>query len=144
MRINISKEWLKASMDDLKIISRILDMEDLSHMIAFHSQQSIEKSFKALIEYQHKKVPKQHDLIKLQALIKDEFNLENDDLLDTLNELYIDSRYPGELGLLPYGKPSLEDALEFYHFANDIFKTVCRLCNIDEETILNSDNLETK
>ena len=60
MKINISKEWLKASLDDLKVILKIIDMEDLSHMIAFHSQQSIEKSFKALIEYQNKKVPKQH------------------------------------------------------------------------------------
>ena len=50
MKINMPKEWLKASSDDLQIISRIIDIADLSHMIAFHSQQSIEKSFESLAE----------------------------------------------------------------------------------------------
>ena len=135
MKIDISKEWIKASLDDLKIISRIIDMEELSHMIAFHSQQSIEKSFKALIESQNKRVPKQHDLLKLQELIKDKLDINNDDLLDTLNELYIDSRYPGELGLLPYGKPTINDANKFYSFAKSIFSKTCKILNIDENKI---------
>lgn len=135
MKIDISKEWIKASLDDLKIISRIIDMEELSHMIAFHSQQSIEKSFKALIESQNKRVPKQHDLLKLQELIKDKLDINNDDLLDTLNELYIDSRYPGELGLLPYGKPTINDANKFYSFAKSIFSKACKILNIDENKI---------
>lgn len=135
MKIDISKEWIKASLDDLKIISRIIDMEELSHMIAFHSQQSIEKSFKALIESQNKRVPKQHDLLKLQELIKDKLDINNDDLLDTLNELYIDSRYPGELGLLPYGKPTINDANKFYSFAKNIFSKACKILNIDENKI---------
>ncbi|NOQ29807.1 MAG: HEPN domain-containing protein [Helicobacteraceae bacterium] len=137
MKKDISKEWLKASVDDLKIISRIIDMEELSHMIAFHSQQSIEKSFKALLEYQNKRVPKQHDLLKLQELIKSDLNVNNDDLLDTLNELYIDSRYPGELGLLPYGKPTIDDANKFYTFAQDVMSKVCKILNIDENEITN-------
>jgi len=42
-----------------------------------------------------------------------------------LDELYIDSRYPGDMGLLPHGKPSLEDAQEFYDFSLDVLKKVC-------------------
>ncbi len=136
MTINIPKEWLKASKDDLKIISRIIDLEDLSHMIAFHSQQSIEKSFKALIEYKNLKVPKQHDLLKLKELIIQDININDDDLLDTLNELYIDSRYPGDMGLLPYGKPTLEDAKEFYNFAKMIFDKVCEILEIDKRELV--------
>ncbi len=132
MKIDISKEWIKASSDDLKIISKIIEMKELSHMIAFHSQQSIEKSFKALIEYRNQRVPKQHDLLKLQELVKNDLNINNDDLLDTLNELYIDSRYPGELGLLPYGNPTIEDANKFYNFAQEIIYKVCKILNIDE------------
>jgi len=30
-----------------------------------------------------------------------------------LHQLYIDARYPVDFGLLPYGKPSLEDARRF-------------------------------
>jgi HEPN domain-containing protein len=46
----ISEEWLKAAKDDLNVIERILDDEHLTHMVAFHSQQCIEKSLKAIIE----------------------------------------------------------------------------------------------
>jgi len=135
MKIDIPKEWLRAAMDDLKIISKIIDMVDLSHMIAFHSQQSIEKSFKALIEHKGLKVPKQHDLLKLQDMIRIELDFGNDSLLDTLNELYIDSRYPGDMGLLPYGKPTLEDAKEFYEFAKSVFDRVCGILDIDKDEL---------
>lgn len=45
-------------------------------------------------------------------------------MLDKLNKLYIDSRYPSDLGLLPYGKPTLADAKMFYQFAKEIFDKV--------------------
>ena len=41
-----------------------------------------------------------------------------------LDDLYIDSRYPGDLGLLPNGKPTLTDAEEFYEFAKDVYNKV--------------------
>lgn len=135
MKTNISKEWLRASNDDIKIIIKILDDNDLSHMIAFHSQQSIEKSFKALIEYKNIKVPKQHDLLKLREIIAEDMDFTNDDMLDTLNELYIDSRYPGDMGLLPYAKPTLEDAKEFYEFALHIFEKACEILKIDKSKL---------
>ena len=43
---------------------------------------------------------------------------------------YIDSRYPGELGLLPDGKPSLEEAKGFYEFAKNIHETKTQSFNI--------------
>jgi len=92
-------------------------------MVAFHSQQSIEKSFKALLEHHKKKIPKQHDLLRLKELIGPEIATD-DDLLDTLNQLYVDSRYPGDLGLLPYGKPSLDDTRLFYDYAKKLFDEV--------------------
>lgn len=135
MKIDISKEWLKASMDDLKLISKIIDLADLSHMVAFHAQQSVEKSLKALIEYKQLKVPRQHDLLKLQEMTREYLKLNNDDLLDTLNEIYINSRYPSEFGLLPCGKPTLEDAKVFYDFAMMVFDKVCDLLGIDKESL---------
>jgi len=135
MKIDISKEWLKASMDDLKLISKIIDLADLSHMVAFHAQQSVEKSLKALIEYKQLKVPRQHDLLKLQEMTREYLKLNNDDLLDTLNEIYINSRYPSEFGLLPCGKPTLEDAKEFYDFAIMVFDKVCDLLGVNKESL---------
>jgi hypothetical protein len=41
--------------------------------------------------------------------------------MDQLNSLYIEARYPGELGLLPNGKPGLSETEEFQPFAEDIY-----------------------
>ena len=131
MKIDMPREWLKSSKLDLENIKYILEAEHLTSIVAFHAQQSIEKSFKAVIEHQNKKIPKQHDLLKIKSLIADVFTVEDDDILDSLNALYLESRYPGELGLLPYGKPTLEDAQEFYATALKIFEDVCLLLNIE-------------
>jgi len=63
-------EWLKAAKDDLDSINYIIKANHLTNIVAFHSQQAIEKSFKALIEY--KKIPfqKTHNLEKLYNNIK--------------------------------------------------------------------------
>ncbi len=36
------------------------------------------------------------------------------DMLDRLEAVYIEARYPGEMGLLPGGKPSMEEAASFW------------------------------
>ncbi|GAK56591.1 HEPN domain protein [Candidatus Vecturithrix granuli] len=80
--------------------------------------------------------PKTHDLSKLLQLLPSSETLDIDEeTLLKINELDIDSRYPGEFGLLPYGKPTLADAREFYQFAQEIYTTVCtRLTGSAEDT----------
>ncbi len=46
--LSMAKEWLKASMLDLNVIKEIINIDTLTSMIAFHSQQSIEKCLKAI------------------------------------------------------------------------------------------------
>ncbi len=114
----IAQEWLKAARDDLKVIEAIIDKEELTHMVAFHAQQSIEKSFKALLEQKNLHVPKTHSLQTLAKLNK----LPIDPLLIDLDSLYIDSRYPGSFGLLPESKPTSKQAKDFFEFALSIFE----------------------
>ena len=38
-----------------------------------------------------------------------------------MDAVYIEARYPGEMGLLPTGKPTTEEATELYRFAEVIF-----------------------
>ena len=121
MNKTIAKEWLKAAHDDLLLISSIIDNESLTHLIAFHCQQAIEKSLKAILEYNNNNVPKRHDLLMLKDLIFDRIEIENEDMLEALNSLYTESRYPGDLGLLPDGKPTTEEAEEFFSFAKNIY-----------------------
>lgn len=127
-----TKEWLKAATDDLLIISDIIHRKSLTHMVAFHSQQAIEKVLKALLEEYEIDTPKIHKLIRLNTILleNNKFEQLDKEFLKILDELYIDSRYPGDMGLLPYGKPTLEDAKRFYEFAQEIFNKVCKVLNV--------------
>ena len=52
-------------------------------------------------------------------------NLDVDlNLIKRLDEVYIGTRYPSDLGLLPAGKPSIQDAKELYAFADEFYQKV--------------------
>lgn len=117
----MAREWLKAANDDIVVLNEILDNPMVTNLTAFHCQQCIEKCFKAVLEEHELRVSKIHSLITLYEDVKKVYGVSVDeDLLDKLDKLYIDARYPSELGLLPYGKPTIEDAKEFCRFATDI------------------------
>ncbi len=135
METALAIEWLKASFDDLENIRYIIDVKNLTNISAFHAQQSIEKSLKALLEAENSKIPKTHKIQVLLNLIDEDLKMDLY-LVKLLDELYIDSRYPGDMGILPYGKPTLEDAKEFYDFATTVFNEVCKKLNIDKKELL--------
>lgn len=117
----VTAGWLESAEMDLDNIELIKDQVHLTPVIAFHCHQAVEKSLKAILEEKHQDVAKTHDLMFLLQKSSQLIHLEMDnEILKRLNELYIDSRYPGELGLLPEGKPSLDSAQEFYAFAKNI------------------------
>ena len=94
-------------------------------MAAFHCQQSIEKSFKAVLEEHEQIVPRIHDLITLRAKTEKYCELELESaLLNQSNELYMDARYPSDLGLLPGGKLPLNLARQMYTLARRICETI--------------------
>ena len=120
-----AESWLKAAEDDLLVIEKIINNKDLTHMVAFHSQQSIEKSMKAILEEMGCDVPRIHNIIKLKGEIEDYFHLDIDnEIFMQINELYIDSRYPTEIGLLPDGKPTRTVASQFYNLAQAVYQKV--------------------
>jgi len=106
----------------------ILDDEALTHVVAFHAQQCVEKSLKALLEFLDRPVPKDHSTIRLYGLVAELPGMALDrDILTDLDDLYINARYPGELGLLPYGRPSPDDARQFYEFATEVYRKAWEL-----------------
>jgi len=135
MKKEITIEWLKAACDDLLTIKEIIDKEYLTNIVAFHSQQAIEKSFKAILEDNEIEIPKVHSLIYLYEKVKAYIEVDDEEILEQLNSLYISSRYPADFGLLPYGKPTIEDAEKFFHFAIQVFKLTCKRLKIDENKI---------
>ncbi|MBD3796005.1 MAG: HEPN domain-containing protein, partial [Epsilonproteobacteria bacterium] len=74
-------------------------------------------------------------LIKLNKILEAKITIQEIEILEKLDELYIDSRYPGDMGLLPNGKPTLEEAKEFYNFAQSIFDKVCEILEVDRSEI---------
>lgn len=118
-------EWFRTAEIDLLTIEEIKDNENLTTVIAFHSQQCIEKVFKAVIEEYDLGEHKIHSLIKLRTIVADVLPLPFDeDVLGLINQLYIESRYPGDLGLLPTGSPSVKQAHVFYETALQIYNDV--------------------
>ncbi len=121
----ITQAWLDAARDDLRAIDRLVDDELLTNVTAFHAQQSVEKVFKALLEQNEVPVRKTHSLIQLLGMTSGTYAelLDVDTtILNLLDQLYTDSRYPNEFGLLPDGKPTLEEAAGFSAFAQNIYR----------------------
>ena len=102
-----SAQWLESAEMDLGSIDQIIQRADLTPVAAFHSQQCVEKCFKAVLEEYSQMVPREHSTLKLYGLVLELIPLEVDrEILTDLDDLYIEARYPGELGLLPDGKPA--------------------------------------
>jgi HEPN domain-containing protein len=120
-------EGLKSAEMDLENVAQIIHLEHLTPVAAFHAQQCVEKCLQAVLEEHSKKVPKDHSTLRLYGLVKDLISMDVDmGVLTDLDDLYIESRYPGELGLLPTGKPTLADAREFLEIAKSIYGQIGR------------------
>jgi len=123
-----TEDWLASARDDLETVEELIDNRQLTHIVAFHTQQCIEKCFKALLEEREERVPNIHNLVTLLAKVEGSLDESIDeDLLERLNQLYIEARYPGERGLLPEGKPPQEEAHRFRQFARSIHQQVRRV-----------------
>lgn len=125
---SITKEWLERALDDLQTMAALLNNEALTNIVAFHAQQAVEKALKAVIEEKALGFVRTHDLTRLHEIIAPSHRLiTNLSMLDRLNAVYTESRYPGEIGLLPDGKPTSADAQVFYQFAQEIYTLVSEL-----------------
>ncbi len=124
----ITQEWLKFAETDVKAAEKLLEDKFLNNIVVFHSQQAVEKCFKAILEENNLKVPKIHSLLSLSGKIREFINFTIDeDKLESLDDVYTASRYPGDLGLLPSGMPTYEEALAFYEFAKEIYEKTVKL-----------------
>jgi len=114
--------WISFAEKDILTISEIINNPSLTNIVAFHCQQAIEKYFKAYILESNKSIIKTHNLLALYGIIKEIIDLDLDeDLLSIVNDIYLESRYPGEVGLLDNGSmPTIEQANQFFNFAKQI------------------------
>jgi HEPN domain-containing protein len=121
-----AEDWILMADKDLFAAEIILKETNfpLTNIVAYHCQQAIEKYLKAFLIEKDVPLIKTHDLIKLNGMIKEIKDTGIDEArLIIINEAYIESRYPGELGLMPDGMPANEQAKEFLEYASEV-KTI--------------------
>ena len=121
----VTEAWLIKAGEDLEAIRALRGNPHLTGVVAFHAQQCVEKCLKAVAEERMGNVPRVHDLRRLWEVVASQFDEALDiDLLRELTDVYTDCRYPGDLGLMPSGKPTEQDAARFEQFADHVHATV--------------------
>lgn len=124
----ITQEWFDRAKEDLDVALEIISKEHLTNMVAFHSQQAVEKTLKGIIEEFEIGFVKTHNLERLLGMVLKQMSLDLDlNIIKRLDEVYISTRYPGDLGLLPSGKPTIQDAKELFDFADALYHDVKNL-----------------
>jgi len=129
MTAKLPELWLQYAADDLKS-SKVLLSEGVYNIACFHAQQAVEKMLKAFIAAYERPIPRTHNLIRLHKICEDllgsKLELDDEKLL-LLNDIYIDSRYPADFGVLPSGQPGEQEAKIAYCNAKDIDKILREL-----------------
>lgn len=109
--------WFDYASEDIKA-AEILYTQGIYRLASFHTQQAVEKALKGLLWRLHINPPRVHDLV-----IYPDIHLSTD-ALEFLSSIYLESRYPADLGLLPKGEPAEPDARKFLEIAQGILQTI--------------------
>lgn len=132
-----SKAWLEFAARDIEAARKLADDEYLANVVLFHSQQCVEKCLKAILEEYDQNVPKIHGVNRLYSLITANTDITlpvTADELDFIDDVYIDTRYSGNFGLLPSGFPKKDDAGFLLDIAEKLYKTTNDELNINNTT----------
>lgn len=124
---NSTKAWIEFAERDLAAAEKLISDEYLANIVLFHSQQCTEKCFKAILEEFDLDVPKIHSVNRLYSLITESTDADlpiSDDELDLIDDVYIDTRYPGNLALLPSGFPDTDQAVILFRIAEKVLRAV--------------------
>ena len=107
---NDVQDWLDRSDYDLKTAEAMLQTGRYLYVF-FCCQQAVEKRYKARILSRTGQMPPRiHDLVRLAEIAQVELSPDQERLSRDLNRLYIQSRYPLELGEL--GKEAVRELAE--------------------------------
>ncbi len=124
----ITRKWLDFAKTDIIAANNSSGDEFITNIVAFHSQQAIEKCFKAIIEENDLQLKRIHSLLKLYGIIKSYINFDiNPEYLDILDKVYTTSRYPGSIGFIENGKPSIRQTMEMLDYAQYVFNSTLKM-----------------
>jgi len=125
-----SRVWIEYAKRDLKSAENLLDDEYVANSVMLHCHQAVEKVLKAVLASNDIKIPRIHGITKLYGMLPEKIlktlNLDNQDI-EILDEIYIDSRYPADIGILPSGFPSKSDAEKVFIITQKIFLNILKI-----------------
>ncbi len=129
MNESSAKKWLKKAWHNLSSAQLLYDAEHYTDIVAVEIHYAIEKSFKAFLAYENKKIPKIHDLIELYKINQNYLKFDEDEieLLIIATEYHIRESYPQ----FDRSLPEREEIKEVLVFANQFFNNVLEKLNID-------------
>ncbi len=140
--VEIAENWLTFALDDYKIVDKLIsDGETFYRTICFHSQQYVEKILKGILEHIGSIPPKTHDIQILARLVDQKgfkVPLTKEEMV-FLKSVYIESRYPPDVGLLPKGEPDMHDA----EYAYKIIKKIKKWITTDNDN-RDNDNVDNE
>lgn len=115
-----SSEWIKIATEDFQSAEYLFD-KSLYRMVCYHAQQTVEKILKSILTEHETEFSRTHNILDLGNAV--EKVGQKPPLIDEdaifLNSVYR-SRYPSDLGLLPSGEPTKEDAEKALHIAKKV------------------------
>jgi HEPN domain-containing protein len=117
--------WFDYALDDFKAISVLLN-EGVYRLVCFHAQQFVEKVLKGLLFQKGIDPPRTHDLGFLYQRLDQPNTFLRVDMADLefLSGIYVEFRYPQDIGFLPHGEPGKEDAEKALAIARAVFAQV--------------------
>jgi HEPN domain-containing protein len=128
-----AKEWLEKAWHNLSTAQLLYKVEHYTDIIAVELHYCCEKSLKAFLAYENKKIPKTHDLSDIYELVKNYINLDDHlDLLEQITKYHIEESYPAFHRELP----SKDEIKEVLNFTQDLFDKVCNILDIDKKELI--------
>ncbi|MFH0728158.1 MAG: HEPN domain-containing protein [Pseudomonadota bacterium] len=125
-----TKNWIQFADRDIAAAKNLQDNDYVANIVLFHCQQCVEKCLKAILEENEIAVPKIHSVVRLYGIVCEKvapsIKLDDNDL-NLIDDIYIETRYPSGLGLLPSGFPTKETAMEVLKITQSIYDNTLEL-----------------
>ncbi len=125
MALKAAKRWVDYAEEDLKL-AKVGLREGCFRGACLHAHQCVEKLFKALLALVDREIVKTHNLLKLLRIVSSWLVLDVDKKeIEFLNSIYVDARYPSDLGILPEGEPGEKEAQKAVEIAEKVKAHIC-------------------
>lgn len=119
----LADRWLSYANTDREACSQLLGSPGLESIVAFHCQQTIEESYKALLVLFDQSPPRIHDLTRLAGFVTALIDDPTFDpvVLARITQYYTQSRYPLTMEADEKAIPAVEETREMVVHANHVF-----------------------